>query len=76
MAPDTGELVAAILNDFWMVRHYNRGGQSSILKKERERAIRKLGLTVRAAFNESEDFEALLTAVLDGASPHEYHPRF
>jgi len=76
MAPDTAALVAAILNTAWMVRHYARGGRSSILKKERARAIRQMGMMVRDCFNQSEDFEPMLAAVLDGLSPHEYEPRF
>jgi hypothetical protein len=59
-----------------MVRHYERGGRSTILRKERRQAIRKLGLTVRDAFNQSEDFEALLAAIADGARPHDYRPPF
>lgn len=76
MAPDTGELVAAILNSWWMVRHYERGGRSSIQQKERQRAIRELGLTVREAFGRSEDFEPLLIALIDGASSQVNRPRF
>lgn len=73
MAPDTGDLVAAILNAAWMVRNYERGTRTSILQKQRQRAIREMGLTVRDSFNRSEDFEPLLTAVLDGLSPREEH---
>jgi hypothetical protein len=58
-----------------MVRHYERGGRSLILRKERQRAIRKMGLAVREAFDSSEDFEPLLAAVLDGLAPKD-EPRF
>jgi hypothetical protein len=73
MAPDTGQLVASILNSAWMVRHYERGGRLEILSKERARAIRQMGLAVREAFDRSEDFEPLLLAVLDGLNPREDH---
>jgi hypothetical protein len=76
MAPDTGQLVAAILNSAWMVRHYERGGRSTILGRQRQRAIRTMGITVRDAFSHSEDFEPLLLAVLDGLAPKDEHPRF
>jgi len=71
MGPETGELVAAILNAAWMVRHYERGTRTSILAKQRNQAIRKLGLVVRHSFDSSEDFEPLLLAVLDGLDPKE-----
>ena len=76
MAPDTGQLVSAILNDWWMVRHYARGGRTSIGRKHRQEAIRKLGLTIRDAFNRSDDFEALLAAVVAGGKPEDYEPPF
>lgn len=80
MAPDTGRLVAAILNDWWMVRHYVRGGrmtdQTCPLARKRQAAIRKLGLTVRHAFSASEDFESLLAAVVTGGSPKDDAPPF
>lgn len=73
MAPDTGRLVAAILNSAWMVRHYERGARTSILQKQRRAAIRKMGLTVRDCFDRSEDFEPLLVAILDGLNPKDEH---
>ena len=66
--------VAAILNAAWMVRHYARGGRSSIQRAEREEAIRELGLVVREAFSHSDDFEPLLAAVADGLRPKEDPP--
>lgn len=74
MAPDSSRLVAAILNDAWMVRHYVRGGRVSIQRDQRDEAIRRLGLTVRDAFNSSEDFETLLAAVVDGLRPRSDPP--
>lgn len=70
MAPDTGELVAAIYNDAYMVRRWVRGGRTTIGREERQAAIHKLGLTVRRAFDTSEDYEALLTAVYHGLAPN------
>lgn len=74
MAPDTGHHVTAIYNRWYMVRHYRRGGRSTIQRREREQAIRQLGLAVREAFNASDDFEALLAAVIDGAKQHSEPP--
>lgn len=71
---DTNARVAAILNAWWMVRHYERGGRSSIQNPQWEQAIQKLGLTVREAFNKSNDFKPLLAAVVDGASRHSEPP--
>ena len=53
-----------------MVRHYPR----PIQKLQREQAIQRMGLAVRHAFNASEDFEALLTAIVDGLRPREEQP--
>jgi hypothetical protein len=75
---DTASHVAAILNAAWMVRHYARGGRQSSAspaRTQRAEAIHKLGLTVRQAFNASDDFETLLQAVVDGLIPKE-EPRF
>jgi aminoglycoside/choline kinase family phosphotransferase len=71
MAPDTGGLVAQILNDAWMVRNYSRN------RMRREQAILKLWLTAREVFNkstEAQDREALLTALVDGLRPHDERP--
>ena len=69
---DTASLVAAILNAAWMVRHYARGGRhtNSRMALLRSQAIQHLGLIVRQAFTESDDFEPLLAAVADGLKPH------
>ena len=75
MAPDTGELVARILNEWYMVRHYKRGGRpGGVGSARRQQAIQKLGLTIREAFNRSNDFEALIAAVLDGGRPQDSQP--
>ena len=75
MAPETADLIAAILNDGYMVRSYWRGGRVSGRSKElRRQAILKLGLTIRAAFNISDDFEALIAAVADAVRPRDDQP--
>lgn len=74
MAPDTSGLVATILNCAWMVRHHARGGRSSISRQQRSEAIRTMGIAVREAFSASEDFEALLAAVVDGLRPKDDQP--
>ena len=66
--------VAAILNASYMVRHYARGGRSSLQRTQRSQAIQRLGLTVRDAFNESDDYEPLLAAVVDGLRPKDDPP--
>ena len=74
MAPDSAHLVAEILNAGYMVRHYALGGRTGIYRKQRTRAIRHMGLTVRSAFERSEDFETLLAAVVDGLRPRNDPP--
>lgn len=80
MAPETADLVAAILNCAWMVRHYARGyrlsNPNAPLALNRRQAIVKLGLTVRDAFARSEDFEPLLAAVVDGLRPKDEQQPF
>jgi len=73
MAPETGDLVAAILNDGWMVRHYALQRTPS-QRLRRAQAIQKMGVTVRAAFSQSDDFEALLGAVVEGLRPRDNQP--
>jgi hypothetical protein len=73
-ATDSSALVASILNAAWMVRHYARGGRSSIERARRTQAIQFLGVTVRDAFNQSDDYESLLAAVVDGLRPHHNQP--
>jgi hypothetical protein len=57
------------MNAAWLVRHYARGGRSIFQRRQRQEAIHAMGLAVRDAFNESEEFEALLIAVVDGLRP-------
>lgn len=66
--------VAAILNAAWMVRHYARGGRTAIQRSERSQAIRHLGVVLRDALNDSDDFEPLLAAVVDGLRPRDEPP--
>lgn len=70
----TRSQVAAILNAAWMVRHYARGGRTTITRTKRTEAIRHLGVVVRDALNQSDDFESLLAAVVDGLRPKEEPP--
>jgi hypothetical protein len=76
MAMDGGTAgyVAAILNAGYMVRHHSRGGRSSISRPERSRAILQLGVVVRDAFTNSDDYEALLAAVVDALRPRDDPP--
>jgi hypothetical protein len=71
---ETAAKVAAILNAAWMVRHYKRGGRVAIQRAQRDQAIQKLGLIVRDAFSNSNDFEPLLAAIVDGLRPSEEPP--
>ena len=79
MGPDTGALVADLYNRGYIVRANARGGrwsQESAMAERRREAIRQLGLRVRHAFNVSEDFEPLLTALVDSLAPRDDWPRF
>lgn len=71
---DQAALVAEILNACYLVRHYARGGQSTIQRSKREEAIAQLGLACRKAFATTNDFEPILTAIVDGLTPEK--PRF
>lgn len=73
MGPDTGELVSAILNAGWMVRHYSRG-RSGLGKMRRDQAIIAMGEAVRNAFSTSTDYESLLAAIADALRPKEEPP--
>lgn len=66
---------AEIRNAAYFVRHYRRGRTGRILELRRQ-AIVRLGLTVREAFNKSDDFEPLLAAIVDGLRPQEDPPAF
>jgi hypothetical protein len=74
VAPDSAPLIAAIYNAAYMVRYYARGGRTQIHRSQRQEAIRQLGLICRDAFNRSDEFEALLTAIFDGLSPKDAPP--
>lgn len=71
---DPVQLVSMLLNAAWMVRHYARGGRSSIGRLERKQAILAMGLAVREAFSKSDDFESLLAAIVDGLRPRDDPP--
>jgi len=68
MDTETAELVSHILNSAWMVRHYARNSDL------RQQAILRLGLTIRYAFSQSQNFEPLLTAIVDGLHPVDRRP--
>lgn len=72
-ARTTEELLAAIRNAAWMVRHYQlqRGEYGKI---RRAQAILVLGHLVRDGFSRSEDYESLLGAVVDGLRPKDSQP--
>lgn len=65
----TERFVAAIYNKGWMVRYRNRGIRLESHREARADAIRELGLVVREAFQQCDDFETMLTAIVDCLSP-------
>ena len=71
MAPDTAQALAdQIRNAGWMVRHATRSARLRWSTcPRRKAAIDELGLIVRRAFAMSNDFEVLLTAILDALRP-------
>lgn len=73
-APDVTQYVAAIYSKCWWVRHYQRGGRSNIEKDARAASILALGLVCREAFAQSDDFEALLAAIVDGLNTKDAPP--
>ena len=56
--------VSAIQNAAWHVRNVR-----PVSRVRHAQAIQRLGVTVRAALAESDDFEAILAAVVDGLRP-------
>lgn len=74
MAPDTGHHVTAIYNACYLVRHYARGGRSTLQREQRTEAIRRLALALREALEKSNDPEPILAAVVDGLRPRNEPP--
>jgi hypothetical protein len=75
MGPEeTSRDVSAILNACYLVRHYERGGRTSIGRVQRQQAILSLGLLLREIFNRTDDFEPRLAALVDGLRPHDTQP--
>jgi len=70
------QLVSEILNAAWMVRHYSRGGRTGVGATQREQAILYLGAAVRRAFATSDQYEALLEAIVEGLRPKDHHSPF
>ena len=56
--------VSEIHNAAWHVRNVR-----PVSRVRHAQAIQRLGVTVRAALAESDDFEAILAAVVDGLRP-------
>jgi hypothetical protein len=56
-----------------MVRRYSLA-RNHLMRLQRAQAIQMLGLAVRDAFNNSNDFEALLAALVDGLRPKDDPP--
>lgn len=59
---------AVIRNAGYFVRHYRRN------KLRQDQAILMLGLAVREAFNNCNDFRTLLEAFADSVRPQEHQP--
>lgn len=75
MGPDdTARDIIAINHACYLVRHYERGGRSSIGRAHREQAILALGLLLREIFNRTDDFEPRLAALVDGLRPPDRQP--
>ena len=65
--------ISAIHNAAFLVRHYaSQRGSSGRLR--RAQAVLQLGLAVREAFNQSDDFETILAALLDDLRPLDRRP--
>lgn len=74
MVPDsTAVLVQSIYSPGWWIRHY-APARTPVMREKRAEAIRNMGLAIRHAFNSSEDFEPLLTAIVDSLNPRETRP--
>lgn len=72
---DAERLAAEIRNLAWFVRYYRRGRTSAIFAPERRAAILALGRAVAMAFRTCDEYEVLLTAILDGLAPQDPDPR-
>lgn len=66
--------MASILNAGYLLRYYARGARTSIQRLHRQQAIQLLGLTIRQAFEQSDDFEPLLIAIADALRPRDDPP--
>jgi hypothetical protein len=75
MAPDLPQLEASIRNAAWQVRHY-ADQRTESRRLRRAQAILQLGMIVRHAFSVSDDFESLITAVVEGLCPRDDRPPF
>lgn len=68
-----GRRMAEIRHLSWMIRHCGQQRNES-QRLRRTQAIQKLGLELREAFSETEDFEPLLAAILHGLNPKDPSP--
>lgn len=75
-SPEEEALASEIRNAGYFVRHYWRGGRGTTSRQAalRAQAIHRMGLAVREAFNKSDNFEQLLSAVADGLRPRDDQP--
>ena len=71
--PQSEEFVTSIRNITWMVRHYSLQ-RTRHNRLRRAQAVLKLGLVVREAFARSNDYEALLEALVEGLRPSDKPP--
>lgn len=71
---DTTVWVASLLNAGFMVRYYARGARTTTQRLERSQAIANMGMIVRESFIQSDDFEPLLIAIVDGLRPKDDPP--
>lgn len=62
----TPEWISEIRNAAWHVRQIR-----TVNRLRRDQAILRLGVTVRAALAESEDYESILGAIVEGLRPLE-----
>ena len=71
--PELGELLSQLNNDCYMVRHYH-GQRTAARRLRRHQAIQKLVATLMFTFEHTDDYEAVIGAVLDGLRPRDRPP--
>ena len=73
MVPDKGAALALILNDCYLVRHYERGARLSVQRLQRQQAMQKLASDLIEALSSTDDPGPVLTALVDGLCPRHDH---